>query len=56
MVDQNFAMFAKLGFCPECSQNFSGFSFPRVRVFLQVLACSVFRGGSFVKSARCSQG
>ncbi len=38
-------MFAKLGFCSECSQNFSGFSFARVRVFLQVLACSVFRGG-----------
>ncbi len=49
MVHQNFAVLAKLGFCSESSQNFSECSFTGARIFLQVLACSVFRGGSFFK-------
>ncbi len=56
MVPQKFAVQAKLGFCSECSQNFSGYSFDRARIFLQVFACSVFSGGKFLKSTRCSQG
>ena len=47
MVAQNFQVLAKLGFCSNCSQNFSGCSFARARIFLQVLACSVFDKGSF---------
>ena len=49
MVPQNFAVLAKLGFCSKCSQDFSGRSFARARIFLQVLACSVFSGGSVLK-------
>ena len=49
MVPQNFAVLARFGFCSKCSQNFSGCSFARARIFLQVLACSVFSGGSFLK-------
>ena len=56
MVAQNFQVLEKLGFCSNCSQNFSGCSFARARIFLQVLACSVFDKGSFLQSARCSQG
>lgn len=44
---QTLAVLAKL-----CSQKFSGCSFARARIFLQVLACSVFGGGSILKSAR----
>ena len=33
----------------KCSQNFSGSSFARARIFLQVLACSVFGKGSFCR-------
>ena len=49
MVAQMFQMLAKLGFCSNCSQNFSGCSFARARIYLQVLACSVFSEGSFCK-------
>ena len=56
MIPQNFAVLTKLGFCLKCSQNISGYSFARARIFLQVLTCSVFSGGSFLESARCSLG
>ncbi len=40
-------MLAKLNFCSEFSQNFTGCSFARARIFLQVLACWVFGGVAF---------
>ena len=49
MAPQTFAVLAKLGFCSKCLQNFSGYSFAHARIFLQVLACLVFSGGSFLK-------
>ncbi len=42
MVHQNFAVLAKLGFCSECSQNFSGHMFSQGCIFSQVLARLVF--------------
>ena len=54
MVPQNCQVLAKLGFCSNYSQIFSGYLFPCARIFLQVLACSVFGEGSFLQSARCS--
>ena len=47
MVPQNFQVLAKLGFCSNCSQNFSGCLFACACIFLQVLACLVFSKGSF---------
>ncbi len=56
MVPQNYAVLENLHFYSEYSQNFSGCSFARARIFLRVLACWVFGGGSFfLNSARCSQ-
>ena len=42
-------MLAKSGFCSKCLQNFSGCSFARTRILLQVLPFSDFFEGSFVK-------
>ena len=49
MVPQNFEVLAKLGCCSKYSQNVSGCSFAGARIFLQVFACSVISGGSFLK-------
>ena len=52
MVAQNFQVLAKLGFCLNCSQNFSGCSFARAARKANFYQCSCSQGKTLCSHAR----